>query len=134
MGVTACVAAVRFVRDHTPTSTIVDPFCGVGTVLAVANAHGLPAEEATCMTPATSHNSTSSKSRTAKDRELVRTSASVASFPRRANASEPQISGLARAFLADLHANGIQAELVGDGEHRPPTAKGIDDGARLRVR
>jgi hypothetical protein len=43
MGVNACLAACRFVRDATPTRTIVDPFCGWGTVLAVANAIGLDA-------------------------------------------------------------------------------------------
>ncbi|HVT06152.1 MAG TPA: SAM-dependent methyltransferase [Polyangia bacterium] len=43
MGVLACVDACRFVRDETPTRTIVDPFCGWGTVLAVANAMGLDA-------------------------------------------------------------------------------------------
>ena len=43
MGVQACLAAVRFVRDQTETRTIVDPFCGHGTVLAAANALGLDA-------------------------------------------------------------------------------------------
>ncbi|MEZ0230519.1 MAG: DNA methyltransferase [Planctomycetota bacterium] len=43
MGVEACVAACRFVLDETPTRTVVDPFCGFGTVLAVANALGLEA-------------------------------------------------------------------------------------------
>jgi len=41
MGVNACVEACRFVLAETPTRTIVDPFCGWGTVLAVANALGL---------------------------------------------------------------------------------------------
>ena len=40
MGVLACVDACRFVLDETTTRTIVDPFCGWGTVLAVANALG----------------------------------------------------------------------------------------------
>jgi hypothetical protein len=93
----------------------------------------LPAHEATCMTLATSHNSTSSKSKTAKLRELVRTSASVPLFRCRANASQAQISRLASAFWAELHADGIQAELVRHREHGSPTAKGIHDGARLRV-
>ena len=35
--------ACRFVLDETTTRTIVDPFCGWGTVLAVANALGLDA-------------------------------------------------------------------------------------------
>lgn len=43
MGVHACVAACRFVLEETPTRTILDPFCGFGTVLAVANALGLEA-------------------------------------------------------------------------------------------
>jgi hypothetical protein len=43
MGVNACVEACRFVRAETSTRTIVDPFCGFGTVLAVANAMGLDA-------------------------------------------------------------------------------------------
>jgi hypothetical protein len=43
MGVNACVDACRFVLRETPTRTIVDPFCGYGTVLAVANALGLGA-------------------------------------------------------------------------------------------
>jgi hypothetical protein len=43
MGVAACADACRFVRDETPTRTVVDPFCGWGTVLAVANAMGLDA-------------------------------------------------------------------------------------------
>ncbi|MEO6951134.1 MAG: SAM-dependent methyltransferase [Polyangia bacterium] len=43
MGVNACVEACRFVLEHTTTRTIVDPFCGAGTVLAVANAMGMDA-------------------------------------------------------------------------------------------
>jgi hypothetical protein len=43
MGVNACVAACRFVLDETPTRKVVDPFCGFGTVLAVANALGMDA-------------------------------------------------------------------------------------------
>lgn len=44
MGVAACQQACRFVRDESPTTTrIVDPFCGHGTVLAVANAYGFEA-------------------------------------------------------------------------------------------
>jgi len=42
MGAAACEAAVRFAIACGAT-TIVDPFCGVGSVLAVANAHGLAA-------------------------------------------------------------------------------------------
>jgi hypothetical protein len=43
MGLLACVDACRFVIAETTTRTIVDPFCGWGTVLAVANALGLDA-------------------------------------------------------------------------------------------
>lgn len=41
MGVNACLAACQFVLQDTPTRAIVDPFCGWGTVLAVANALGM---------------------------------------------------------------------------------------------
>ena len=43
MGVRACLDACRFVKAETTTRTVVDPFCGWGTVLAVANALGLDA-------------------------------------------------------------------------------------------
>jgi hypothetical protein len=43
MGVAACVDACRFVLRGTTTRTVLDPFCGFGTVLAVANALGLDA-------------------------------------------------------------------------------------------
>jgi hypothetical protein len=43
MGVQACLAACRFIQQHTTCRTVVDPFCGHGTVLAVANALGLDA-------------------------------------------------------------------------------------------
>jgi len=43
MGVAACRVACDFVRAHTRSHTIVDPFCGVGTVLAVANEKGFRA-------------------------------------------------------------------------------------------
>jgi hypothetical protein len=43
MGVNACREACELVRRDTPTRTVVDPFCGWGTVLAVANAVGLDA-------------------------------------------------------------------------------------------
>lgn len=43
MGVRACEEACRFVLSHTSTRTVVDPFCGRGTVLAVANSLGLNA-------------------------------------------------------------------------------------------
>jgi hypothetical protein len=41
MGVRAAGQAVRFARDQVGAKTIFAPFCGVGTVLAVANALGL---------------------------------------------------------------------------------------------
>jgi DNA modification methylase len=40
-GVHACQLACRFLLEETPTRLVVDPFCGHGTVLAVANAMGL---------------------------------------------------------------------------------------------
>lgn len=43
MGVEACAAVCRFLRASTSCTTVVDPFCGIGTMLAVANAHGLDA-------------------------------------------------------------------------------------------
>ena len=43
MGVHACVAACTYLRDETSTTTVVDPFCGNGTALAVANAMGFDA-------------------------------------------------------------------------------------------
>lgn len=43
MGIRAAAHAVRFARDTVKAQTIVDPFCGVGTVLAVANALGISA-------------------------------------------------------------------------------------------
>jgi len=43
MGVRAAAQAVRFARDHVRATTVFDPFCGVGTVLAVANMLGLDA-------------------------------------------------------------------------------------------
>lgn len=43
MGVRAAAYAVRFARDQAGAKIIFDPFCGVGTVLAVANACGMDA-------------------------------------------------------------------------------------------
>lgn len=43
IGVEACAATCRFLLDHTQCRTVVDPFCGVGTVLAVANDYQLDA-------------------------------------------------------------------------------------------
>jgi hypothetical protein len=43
MGLAAADAAVRWLRERAAARCIVDPFCGVGTALAVANAHGLDA-------------------------------------------------------------------------------------------
>lgn len=43
MGVEACRLACSFLRDNTSTLRVVDPFCGKGTALAVANTHGFDA-------------------------------------------------------------------------------------------
>ena len=43
MGVEACRVACRFILKSTLTRTVVDPFCGRGTALAVANELGLDA-------------------------------------------------------------------------------------------
>jgi hypothetical protein len=43
MGVEACRAVARFLVAQTACRTVADPFCGVGTMLAVANDHGLDA-------------------------------------------------------------------------------------------
>jgi hypothetical protein len=43
MGLDACRLACEYVLSHTATRRIVDPFCGIGSVLAVANALGLDA-------------------------------------------------------------------------------------------
>jgi hypothetical protein len=43
MGVEACRVALRFLREETATRLVADPFCGRGTVLAVANAMGFDA-------------------------------------------------------------------------------------------
>lgn len=43
MGTAACEAVCTFLLAHTQCRTVVDPFCGHGTMLAVANARGLAA-------------------------------------------------------------------------------------------
>jgi hypothetical protein len=43
MGREACEAVARFLVSDTGCRTVVDPFCGLGTMLAVANTHGLDA-------------------------------------------------------------------------------------------
>jgi hypothetical protein len=41
--VAACTLSCRYVLERTETRTVIDPFCGLGTVLAVANQLGLDA-------------------------------------------------------------------------------------------
>jgi hypothetical protein len=43
MGEGACRVACRYLREETRTRRVVDPFCGSGTALAVANAMGFEA-------------------------------------------------------------------------------------------
>jgi hypothetical protein len=43
MGSDACNATCRFLLEHTACRTVVAPFCGVGSMLAAANAHGMDA-------------------------------------------------------------------------------------------
>ncbi len=43
MGTAACLLACRYILEETTTRTVVDPFCGWGTALAVANALGMAA-------------------------------------------------------------------------------------------
>ena len=43
MGVDVCRAITRFLVEHTATRAVVDPFCGLGTMLAAANEAGLDA-------------------------------------------------------------------------------------------
>jgi hypothetical protein len=43
MGREACETVATFLLAHTACRTVVDPFCGLGTMLAVANLHGLAA-------------------------------------------------------------------------------------------
>ena len=43
MGIEACVVACRFLLDCTSSRTVVDPFCGLGSALAVANSLGMRA-------------------------------------------------------------------------------------------
>lgn len=43
MGIAACETTAQFLVHNTACRTVIDPFCGVGTMLAVANAYGLDA-------------------------------------------------------------------------------------------
>ena len=42
-GIHACKIAVDFIREHSASTRIVNPFCGMGSILAAANAAGIPA-------------------------------------------------------------------------------------------
>ncbi len=44
IGVDATILGLRFLRDVVGQTKVVDPFCGLGTILAAANALGLEAE------------------------------------------------------------------------------------------
>lgn len=43
MGLEACVMIAKFIAEQTTTKTLVHPFCGQGSMMAVANALGLSA-------------------------------------------------------------------------------------------
>lgn len=43
MGLKTCLSVAKFVREQTSTSTLVNPFCGEGSMLAAANYIGLDA-------------------------------------------------------------------------------------------
>lgn len=43
IGLEACRALCRFLCKHTQTRRVIDPFCGLGSILAVANEFGLDA-------------------------------------------------------------------------------------------
>ena len=43
MGADVCTTVIKFLLQHTKCTTVVDPFCGHGSILAAANAHGLDA-------------------------------------------------------------------------------------------
>jgi len=43
MGLEACIMIAKFLREQTETKTLVHPFCGQGSMLAMANYYGLNA-------------------------------------------------------------------------------------------
>ncbi|HXH76613.1 MAG TPA: hypothetical protein VNJ08_16700 [Bacteriovoracaceae bacterium] len=43
MGLTACLMIAKFIKEQTPSSLVINPFCGHGSMLAAANAFELKA-------------------------------------------------------------------------------------------
>ena len=43
MGLEACLMIGKFIKEQTNTKTLINPFCGQGSMLAVANKFGLSA-------------------------------------------------------------------------------------------
>jgi hypothetical protein len=43
MGLEACLMAAKFIAEQTPSKTLINPFCGEGSMLAAANFIGLDA-------------------------------------------------------------------------------------------
>jgi hypothetical protein len=43
MGLSTCLAIAKFIQDNTDSTTLINPFCGEGSMLAAANSLGLDA-------------------------------------------------------------------------------------------